>query len=119
MLWTVTALMQLTFGDPASSIQENARSDRESAVAKGAVIAERNCGGCHSVGPFGPSPRPPAPPLRELSARYPVADLVGAIGEGAPTGHPQMPRFQMPLEDSRDLVAYVLSLQRPNSQVQP
>jgi mono/diheme cytochrome c family protein len=59
---------------------------------------------------------PAAPPFRELNSRYPVADLINAIGQGAATGHPQMPRFRFAIEEVLDLVAYVSSVQGPPSQ---
>lgn len=80
-------------------------------AARGLALARSHCAGCHAVGPTGGSPRPPAPPFRDLHARFPVADLINAIGQGAPTGHPVMPRFKLDFADVQDLIAYVSSVQ--------
>jgi mono/diheme cytochrome c family protein len=73
-------------------------------------VARRHCAACHAVGPAGASPAAPAPAFRDLHKDYPVGDLIGAIAEGAPTGHPRMPRFRLGFADRQALVAYVRSL---------
>jgi cytochrome c len=82
------------------------------ALRRGAAIAQKNCAACHAIGETGDSPRPAATPFRALARDYPVGDLIAAIGEGASTGHPEMPRFRLRLRDRQDLVAYVQSIQR-------
>ena len=82
---------------------------------RGLAVAQTHCAGCHAIGPAGASPFAPAPPFRDLHSRFPVADLVGAVGEGAATGHPAMPRFRLETDDRLDLVAYVLSVQKPGA----
>ena len=83
--------------------------------ARGLAVAQAHCADCHAVGPTGASPVPPAPPFRELHTRFPVADLIGAVAQGASTGHAMMPRFRLETDDMQDLVAYVSSLQKPGA----
>jgi cytochrome c len=89
------------------------RPQRPSAsLRRGEAIARASCAPCHAIGEMDESPRPGAPPLRGLARDYPVGDLIAAIGEGASTGHPEMPRFRLRLRNRQDLVAYVRSIQR-------
>lgn len=78
---------------------------------RGFELARRHCAPCHAVGPIGTSPVGGAPPFRDLHQDYPVADLIGAISEGMPTGHPAMPRFHLRFKDQAALIAYVRSLE--------
>jgi mono/diheme cytochrome c family protein len=80
---------------------------------RGERIAQRYCAPCHAVGTAGESPTGPAPAFRDLHTRYPVADLINAIGQGARTAHPEMPQFRLKIGQVHDLTAYVLSVQRP------
>lgn len=50
-------------------------------ATSGQRIAERNCGGCHAVGP-GVSPLAVAPPFRTLHDRYPRGGLDEILQEG-------------------------------------
>ncbi len=83
-------------------------------VARGRVIAEKNCGRCHAVGRSGESPNPESPPFRILSQRYPLADLEEALGEGILVGHEgaEMPQFRLDGAQIEALLAYLASIQR-------
>lgn len=80
-------------------------------VLRGAAYAQTHCASCHAVGRTGESPLPAAPHLRELSQRYPVADLAEAFAEGIVTAHPAMPQFVMSMRENSDLIAYLQSIQ--------
>jgi mono/diheme cytochrome c family protein len=76
-------------------------------------MAETNCSPCHAIGREGTSPLAAAPPFRELSLLYPVADLEEALVEGIITAHPDMPEFQFDPSDAAALIAYLESIQEP------
>jgi cytochrome c len=83
----------------------------QQAAVRGLAVAQAHCAACHAIGAKGPSPKSPAPLFRDLRTHYPVADLIAAVGEGASTGHPAMPRFHLTLRQRRDLAVYVQSLE--------
>ena len=85
------------------------------AVLRGAAYAETHCASCHAVGRSGESPLPAASHFRELSRRYPVADLAEAFAEGIVTSHPAMPQFVMSMRENSDLIVYLQSIQDDKS----
>lgn len=78
---------------------------------RGEVLVERHCGGCHAVGRAGDSPKPPAPPFRDLNQRYAPSALAEALAEGLLTGHPLMPEFRFEPDDVRAIIRYLDSIQ--------
>ena len=80
-------------------------------IARGAEIASDNCGACHAVEAERESPLSDAPPFRDLSQRYPVAQLAEALAEGIVSGHPDMPEISLPSDDVDALIAYLESIQ--------
>ena len=80
-------------------------------VARGALFARANCSSCHALGSVGQSPLPAAPPLREISRRYPVEQLGEAFAEGFVSTHSPMPEFVLEAGQNRDLLAYLASIQ--------
>jgi mono/diheme cytochrome c family protein len=84
--------------------------------ARGRAIAEANCGRCHAIGTTGDSPAPEAPPFRQLSEKYRVANLEEALAEGISVGHPMMPQFQFAPGDVDALIAYLQAIQDPRLQ---
>lgn len=78
---------------------------------RGAVFAQAQCSSCHAVGADGASPLAAAPPLREISRRYPVEQLAEAFAEGFVTTHSTMPEFVLDAGQNRDLIAYLASIQ--------
>jgi cytochrome c553 len=82
-------------------------------VMRGKALVEARCSACHAVGDTGGSPVSPAPPLRTLAQRYPVANLQEAFAEGISTGHPKMPPIALEAGQVRDLIAYLESIQIP------
>jgi mono/diheme cytochrome c family protein len=81
-------------------------------VQRGHAFAQANCARCHAIGPVGNSPLPKAPPFRTLQQRYPVENLVEALGEGIRTAHPAMPEFELDQRQIDDLIVYLKSLER-------
>lgn len=80
-------------------------------VERGRLIAEANCAACHAVGTDDASSHAEAPPLRELSARYPLDALEEAFAEGIYVGHPDMPEFEATPEQIGALLAYLDTIQ--------
>lgn len=79
-------------------------------AAEGRAIAERYCGGCHSIERRGSSPMPSAPPLRTLHERYPIENLEESLAEGISVGHPQMPQVELTPQQIADFEAFLRSL---------
>ncbi|MDB5422228.1 MAG: cytochrome c class [Brevundimonas sp.] len=78
---------------------------------RGGAFARARCSSCHAVGSDGDSPIAAAPPLREISRRYPVEQLGEAFAEGFVGAHSTMPEFVLDAEQNRDLLAYLESIQ--------
>ena len=82
-------------------------------VEFGRQIAEANCASCHAIATDDVSRHPVAPPLRELSKRYPIDALEEAFVEGIYSGHPDMPQFEASTDQINALLAYIDSIQLP------
>lgn len=80
-------------------------------VEFGKRIAEANCASCHAISTDDASKHKLAPPLRELSKRYPIDALEEAFVEGIYSGHPDMPQFKATTEQVDALLAYISSVQ--------
>lgn len=80
-------------------------------VARGHLLVQRYCAGCHAVTRTGKSPNAAAPAFRDLNARYRIDDLGEALAEGILTGHPAMPQFEFPPKDVAAVLAYLKSIQ--------
>jgi cytochrome c len=78
---------------------------------RGGAFARAQCVSCHAVGRDGASPSAAAPPLREISRRYPVEQLEEAFAEGFVSKHSAMPEFVLNAAQNRDLIAYLASIQ--------
>ncbi len=74
---------------------------------EGRVIAQRECARCHAVGAFGDSPRPDAPPLREVLDDYSPDRIELSFREGLIIGHPDMPVFDFAPQQIDALLAYL------------
>ncbi len=101
---------------------EGVSGDGESAVAsplqlelrgQGQVMAEQLCSRCHAVGRDDASRHSQAPPLRQLSWKYPIESLAEPLAEGIMVGHPDMPEWQFEPKDIDALLAYIESIQQP------
>jgi len=78
--------------------------------ARGEVLVQRHCAGCHATGRT-PSRDAAAPPLRDLHRRYEPEMLAEALAEGILTGHPAMPSFRFGPDDVRAIIQYLNSIQ--------
>jgi mono/diheme cytochrome c family protein len=107
----LVAALALSASGASAAVSEQLEQAR--AISRGRALATAHCGLCHAVGESGRSPNVLAPPFRSLHTAYPVGDVIDAITQGAPTGHPAMPQFRFSFEQGRDLVAYVRSIQEP------
>ena len=93
-----------------ASAQEGPDQER-----RGKALLIENCSRCHAIEREGASPHPEAPPFRTLGNRYPVDFLAEALAEGLTTGHPDMPQFVFEPDEVGAILAYLRSLQRPES----
>ncbi len=90
-----------------------ATPSQDELVADGRDIAEAQCAACHSVGPYGASPNPEAPPLRHVLSRYNADVLEQELIEGIQVAHP-MPDFQFNPQGVDALIAYLRAIQAPD-----
>jgi cytochrome c len=79
-------------------------------VERGHALLERNCSGCHAIGPTGDSAMSEAPPFRDVKKRYPVETLAEPLAEGIVGGHPEMPVRAFAPEDVDAILAYLGTL---------
>ena len=82
---------------------------------RGKLLLNSNCSRCHAVGRSGASPHHSAPPFRTLGQRYSIDSLAEALAEGLYTGHPDMPEFVFEISDVGAILAYLQSIQAPQS----
>jgi len=80
-------------------------------LARGHLLVQRYCAGCHAVNREGESPNAAAPPFRDLHQRYAVDNLAEALAEGILVGHPAMPEMRFPPDDVQAILAYLKSVQ--------
>jgi len=80
-------------------------------VLRGQELALTRCAECHEVGQEGKSTHPEAVPFRYISRLYPVESLAEAFAEGIYVGHPDMPTFELSVDDLSDLLNYLLAVQ--------
>ena len=83
---------------------------RDTAAERGHRVAARDCAGCHAIEKVGDSPRPGAPPFREIRRRYNEASMQSEFAAIREVGHYEMPPTPISLSDGRDLTAYIESL---------
>lgn len=76
----------------------------------GRGLVKARCASCHAVEMSDVSPRPEAPPLRDLYKRYPVDALRSAFLAGIHVGHRDMPAFRMPADEVEAVLAYLKSI---------
>lgn len=76
-------------------------------VEQGRAIAERNCASCHAIDRKSASPRPGAPPLRDVLALYEADNLAYRFIEGMRVGHDDMPHFDFDVRAANSLIAYI------------
>jgi mono/diheme cytochrome c family protein len=82
----------------------------EVTAERGYRVAARECAGCHSIEKTGESPRPGAPPFRDVRRRYNEISLQREFEAIREVGHYSMPPKPISNADGRDLIAYIESL---------
>lgn len=112
MNWPLVVLW-LAVADGGDPSDLKARADLPARmVQRGAALATRQCGGCHAVGPAGPSPRPGAPAFRDLAGRDTYVGLQHTLTEINESGHFAMPPLQPHADQVEAIAAYIESLRR-------
>lgn len=91
----------------ASCAEEGGAPLAPSPVQQGRTLAQSQCAGCHAIRELGSSPRPDAPPLREVLDRYSPARIEQSFREGMIVGHRDMPLFEFSEEEVDALIAYL------------
>ncbi len=87
----------------------------QTSLTAGHRLAAQQCGVCHAVDQADQSPNPKSPRFRDLGARYPFDGLRDALTEGMIVGHAQMPVLSLTRVEIDDLIAYLKTLQKPDS----
>ncbi len=95
---------------PASGQGMDIGADRSS-IEGGRSVAENLCSSCHAVGRTGESPDPAAPAFRNLHERYRFDVLQEELAAGVHVGQARMPQFQLDLETTDALIAYLRDIQ--------
>jgi mono/diheme cytochrome c family protein len=88
------------------------RSNGDPAAERGERIAARECALCHAIDKSSPSPRPSAPPFREIRLRYTAISLSREFVTIGQVGHYQMPPTSISRSDGEDLAAFIENLGR-------
>lgn len=94
----------------AGLVTLTAACSEASPVDEGKQALESRCSRCHAIGEAGTSPRPDAPPFRDIVKRYPPEDLAESLAEGITSGHPDMPQFVLAPEEIGDVIDYLRTL---------
>ena len=79
-------------------------------VAAGRQIAERECAQCHAIERTGKSPKPEAPPLRNVLAVNDAESLAYRFIEAMRVGHDAMPLFDFDVRAADALIAYIATI---------
>ncbi len=104
----VAALIAALFALPSAA---DADDDDLKSVIRGQNLAIEKCAKCHEVGQEGKSTHPEAVPFRFIAKLYPVEALAEAFAEGIYVGHPDMPTFELSVDDVSDLLNYLKAIQ--------
>ena len=96
-------------------VREAPAPEQAELLGRGEAIAETLCATCHAIGASGKSPHSDAVPLRQLSWKYPVDTLEQPFLQGIVVGHPDMPEWQFTTQDVDALLAYLKSIQEPQT----
>lgn len=107
LFYLLTALVLALVLPAVAFAQDQAR------LKRGQAIVEAKCASCHATGRTGASPNDRAPPLRSLSARYPLESLAEALAEGLVVGHSGMPEFRFQPDEIDAILAYIASISPP------
>jgi len=109
--WLVVAVVTAPIVGCAYSALEGPYGTDPGAVARGAALAENDCGSCHGLGLSGESHFPGALPFRDLRFDYNAISYARATSQWH-VGLAGMPPAEISLEDVGYIGAYVRSLKR-------
>ena len=79
-------------------------------IAEGRQIAIRTCSSCHALDDGSINPKPEAPPLKFVLARYDEDALATHLIEAIRVGHGDMPIFDFNVIGADALIAYLRSI---------
>jgi cytochrome c553 len=99
--------VSIAWAEEAASPISSARAD----IRAGRSLAKHYCSQCHAIGRTGKSRHPDAPAFRTLSERYPIEALAPRFAQGISTSHADMLEWRLDLDQNRDLLAYLQSVQ--------
>lgn len=80
-------------------------------IARGKALAETNCSHCHAVGLEGESPNVNAPTFRNFSSYHEIGMIHRLLLENTSAEHTGMPHFDITLEQTGDIIAWINWLQ--------
>jgi cytochrome c len=106
----IIALCLAMIGAVGAASAKNIFARRDTAAERGLHVAARDCAGCHAIEKIGDSPRPGAPPFRDIRRRYNEISMQREFEAIREVGHYEMPPTPISLSDGRDLTAYIESL---------
>lgn len=92
-------------GEPGATMAESERL-----IARGRLLAQKNCAWCHAIGRSGDSPNPRAPRWRDISQQHPILPLREPLTRGIARPHDEMPKFELSNDEVDTIVAYINSL---------
>jgi cytochrome c len=82
------------------------------AAQRGLTFMRTHCAQCHAIDKVSESPLPIAPAFRTLHLKYPIENLQRPLAEGIIANHPTMPQFRLELDQIRDVIAYLKTLEQ-------
>jgi cytochrome c len=82
------------------------------AAQRGLTFVRTHCAQCHAIDKASESPLPIAPAFRTFHLKYPIESLERPLAEGIITNHPTMPQFRLELDQIRDVIAYLKTLEQ-------
>ena len=103
------ALAALVGATGAAALAVAATRD-ESAISRGADVAQGRCANCHAVALEDHSPEKYAPQFRVLSRLYSAQTLSDELLDISENGHFEMPPVTLRQDEIADVAAYIASL---------
>jgi mono/diheme cytochrome c family protein len=85
--------------------------DVKADAARGQILSEHWCAGCHALNPSQSSTNPKAPRFPDIAVKPSVTE--DSLRTFLKTFHSKMPNFPLKPDDIEDIVSYVLSLKPP------
>jgi len=108
---SVTDAQQINRAGEARTASTYGAEDDPGLAASGRQIVVQECASCHAIDQESMSPRPEAPPMKTLLARYDPDMLANDLIEGVRVGHDDMPRFDFNIIAADAVVAYLREIE--------